>query len=82
MKYKVGDEVRTSNKTVVGQIYDECGFTEDMEKFKGKTCKITKAYMTTRGYARYEIDIDAGRWCWANEMLEPVKPKVYVLFEK
>ncbi len=65
MKYKVGDKVKIKEDLVVDETYGEDSFTEEMEKYKGKTATITDVH-----WDKYEIDIDDGSWYWTDEMLE------------
>jgi hypothetical protein len=65
MKYKVGDKVKIREDLIVDNDYGSDGFTEEMERYKGKTATITDVY-----WDKYEIDIDDGNWCWTDEMLE------------
>lgn len=65
MKYKVGDKVKIREDLIVDNVYGSDSFTEEMERYKGKTATIADIYMD-----KYEIDIDDGSWCWTDEMIE------------
>lgn len=67
-KFKVGDKVRVRNDLVEYKLYGSFRFIDKMIKYKNKVAKIINIennYMC--------IDLDDGKWCWSEEMLEKVK---------
>lgn len=75
--YQVGDVVRIRPDIKSDIRYfmrsgpksgHEPGGIEDVERYAGQVCTIT-----SHAYGYYSIDYDNGRWCWSDEMLEPVE---------
>ena len=69
MKYKVGDRVKIREDLKVDKRYNDCSFTDKMEKYKGKTATV----LETIGRDYYELDIDDHKWFWSDGMLELAK---------
>ena len=69
MKYKVGDKVRVREDLIVGEIYHNCYFIEDMEKYKGKETAITEIRDSYR--KKYMVDLTK-QWIFGESMLEDV----------
>ena len=75
MKYKVGDKVRIKSKDWYLNNKDEDGyvflgkdtFVDDMAEYCGMEAKIA-AFNDRED--KYTIDIDNGKWVWADEMFE------------
>lgn len=79
-KFKAGDKVRVRKDLEVGKNYKMdfedrrvCEFAHDMARFRGKK-------VTIRGYdaslRRYFIE--GCRYCWTDEMFEPVNKKIVI----
>ena len=72
MKYNVGDKVRIKEElTIYGKFYGSEQVVTTMKKFLGKKARILK-----KGYNFYNLNIDNGKYCWTDEMLEPVNENV------
>lgn len=65
MKFEVGDKVKIRRNLKDGEKYNEIPFVEKMKKYEGETAEITR-----RISAGYELDIDDGKYCWSDDMLE------------
>ena len=65
MKFEVGDKVKIRRNLKDGEKYNGIPFVEKMKKYEGKTAEITM-----RISAGYELDIDDGKYCWSDDMLE------------
>ncbi len=65
MKFEVGDKVKIRRNLKDGEKYNGIPFVEKMKKYEGKTAEIT-----SRISAGYELDIDDGKYCWSDDMLE------------
>lgn len=67
MKYKVGDKVKIRKDLEVGEEYDDTLFINDMLQYKGKIAVITYVAIDDD---YYDIDLDDGKWTWADDMFE------------
>ena len=70
MKFKVGDKVRIREELEVENVYDCFRFTGGMRQYKNKIATITDLCYF------YDLDIDNNRFCWTDEMLEPVQEDI------
>lgn len=69
LNFEVGDKVRVRDDLVVGKVYDNESFVENMEKFKGQICTISEKF--TCGI--YFLEEDEEHWAFSDEMLEKVE---------
>ena len=70
MKYKVGDKVRVREDLSKEKCYGGCCVDSVMEQLAGETVTISNKY---RRINRYKIEEDNMRWCWTDEMFEPLE---------
>ena len=70
MRYKVGDKVRIREDLIIGELYDDFTFVDDIIKYKGKVATITSVRLFIDCYS---IDLDNGTWRWTDEMFEDVE---------
>jgi len=64
MKYNIGDEIKIREDLAIGEMYDECCFVADMEKYRGKVVTIVSIVAN-----RYRIK-ESFDWYLVDEMIE------------
>lgn len=72
MKYKVEDIVKIKENLDTYKAYDGEFFVNSMKKYRGRRTRITCIEEES-----YKLDIDDGIWNWTDDMLEPIKRRVY-----
>lgn len=70
MKYKAGDKVRVREDLSKEKCYGGCCVDSMMEQFAGEMVTISHEYGRIN---RYKIEEDNMRWCWTDEMFEPLE---------
>lgn len=70
MKYKVGDKVKVREDLSKEKCYGGCCVDSVMEQFAGEMVTISHEYGRIN---RYKIEEDNMRWCWTDEMFEPLE---------
>jgi hypothetical protein len=70
MKYKVGDKVKIREDLIVGKLYDDNEFVEEMVPWGGQVATI--AHCTEYGYLLEGDD----NWYWSDEMFEGLASEV------
>lgn len=70
MKYKAGDKVRVREDLSKEKCYGGCCVDSVMEQFAGEMVTISHEYGRIN---RYKIEEDNMRWCWTDEMFEPLE---------
>lgn len=70
MKYKAGDKVRVREDLSKEKCYGGCCVDSVMEQFAGEMVTISHEYGIIN---RYKIEEDNMRWCWTDEMFEPLE---------
>jgi hypothetical protein len=66
---KVGTKVKIRKDLVPGEDYEDCQFTDEMNKFKGKIVTI-KSIDIVYGDYKYYIEEDEEGWSWTFTMFE------------
>jgi hypothetical protein len=66
MERKFRDKVEIRKDLEVGNQYGSCPFLQGMATFIGLKTEIAFVQL-----GHYELAIDAGRYCWTDEMLVP-----------
>lgn len=67
MERQVGDKVKIKEDLKLGEFYGEYEYDNRKDEFKGQITTITED-----NGDNYDLDIDAGKWCWTDEMLEDI----------
>lgn len=70
MRYKAGDKVRVREDLSKEKCYEGCCVDSAMEQFAGEMVTIYHEYERIN---RYKIEEDNMRWCWTDEMFEPLE---------
>lgn len=74
MKYKIGDKVRIKDHIEYPYGYSCSGLISEMKDYIGKIATITEVFSNFYLFSNfYHIDLDEGRWNWAEDMFEPVE---------